>query len=95
MHSFNFIWDKNKAQSNIIRHGIAFEEAVTVFYDLNAKEFYDPTHSELEEDRFLLLGFSSKLRMMMVCYCYVESDTVIRIISARKATKKESKHYGT
>jgi hypothetical protein len=94
MDVFKFVWDENKAELNIQRHGISFEEALTVFYDLYAKEFYDPTHSELEEDRFLILGFSSGLRMLMVCYCYLENDTVIRIITARKATKRESQHYG-
>ena len=70
----------------------AFEEAVTVFFDDRAIEFYDDSHSDWE-DRMLLLGLSTKLRLLLVCHCYRESDSVIRIISARNATKNESELY--
>lgn len=93
MLDFKFVWDTNKAVANKKKHSVSFEEAMSVFYDLDAKEFYDPEHSELEDDRFLLLGWSFELRMRIVCYCYLESDTVIRLISARKATKNEARNY--
>jgi uncharacterized DUF497 family protein len=85
-------WDREKATANQRKHGIAFEEAQTVFEDGNALRIYDPDHSE-DEDRFLLLGLSSVLRMLVVCHCYREVDEQIRIISARKATKTESATY--
>ncbi len=92
MKELQFKWDLVKARSNLTKHGLSFEEAVTVFYDEFAIEFYDDEHSEWEE-RFLLLGLSSKLRLLLVCHCYHESEPVIRIISARKATKNEAKYY--
>jgi uncharacterized protein len=88
-----FVWDIQKSKANSKKHGISFEEATTVFYDGNGREFYDPIHSELEEDRFLFLGFSNKLRLLLVCYCYRENEKSIRIISARQATKNESIFY--
>lgn len=93
MNDLKFTWDANKAESNKLKHKVSFEEAVSVFYDDFAIEFYDPTHSQLEEDRYLLLGLSAKTKLLLVCHCYKESDSTIRIISARKATKKESKFY--
>jgi hypothetical protein len=92
MSKLTFEWDSNKANENVKKHRVSFEEAQTVFYDDLAIEFYDDEHSEWE-DRFLLLGISSRLRLLIVCYTYRESESVIRIISARKATKKESKYY--
>ena len=92
MNNIRFVWDDSKASLNRRKHGISFEEAQTVFYDENAIEYFDPEHSE-DEDRFIMLGFSFKLRMLVVCYCYRENDTVIRIISARKATNKERLNY--
>jgi len=92
MKDLQFQWDADKAKSNFQKHNISFEEATTVFYDEFAIEFYDNEHSEWE-NRFLMLGFSSKLRLLMVCHCYRENESVIRIISARRATKDESKHY--
>ena len=92
MNDLHFIWDEAKNKTNQKKHGISFDEAKTVFFDENAVEFEDPDHSK-EEDRFVLLGFSFKLRMLVVCYCYRENDTVIRIISARKATNKERRNY--
>jgi uncharacterized DUF497 family protein len=92
MIELQFDWEPVKANENLRKHGISFDEAQTVFYDDYATEFYDDTHSEYE-DRFLLLGLSSRLRLMMVCHCYRESESVIRIISARKATANEAKFY--
>lgn len=89
---YSFEWDENKNDTNKTKHNISFEEASTVFYDDKAILFDDPEHSEHEE-RFLLLGMSDKAKVCIVCHCYRKSDTVIRIISARKATKKESERY--
>ena len=87
-----FDWNENKNQINIKKHGIGFDEASSVFYDEKAILFDDPIHSEYE-DRFLLLGVSNNANICLVCHCYRESDTVIRIISARRATKKEVDRY--
>ena len=87
-----FEQDENKNEINKTKHGISFETAKTVFYDENAILFDDPEHSEYE-DRFILLGMTDKADVCVVCHCYRESDSVIRIISARKATKKEGERY--
>ena len=87
-----FEWDENKNQINQRKHGVSFEEAQTFFYDDEALVRDDPDHSDYEE-RFIILGMSSKANMLVVCHCYRASETVIRIISARKATKTESKYY--
>ena len=92
MTPLRFEWDAAKSRNNRRNHGVSFEEARTVFYDENAIEFYDDAHSEWE-DRFLLLGVSSRLRVLMVCHCLCEGGDTIRIISARKATATERKHY--
>jgi uncharacterized protein len=92
MSELRFVWDPKKNETNRKKHGVSFDEAQTVFFDENAIEFYDPDHSD-EEDRFLLLGLSFRLRVLVVCHCYRESQEVIRIISARKATRKERSHY--
>lgn len=92
MDEIKIVWDEGKNRQNKRKHGVAFEEAETVFYDENAVEFFDPEHSE-EENRFLMLGLSVKLRVLVVCHCIRENDTVIRIISARKATQKETSNY--
>jgi uncharacterized DUF497 family protein len=84
--------DERKNSSNRTRHGVWFEEAQSAFRDPNASLFYDPEHST-EEDRFILIGLSSAARPLIVVHCYKESDSVIRIISARRATKKESIFY--
>ena len=94
MKTISFIWDKNKADENRRKHKISFEEAQTVFSDLNARMIFDTEHSA-DEDRFVILGISSSLRVLVVCHCYREKDMVIRIISARKATKNEQKQYGS
>ncbi|GEM_PF-70912 len=87
-----FEWDPAKNKENKRKHGVSFEEAKAVFYDPNAIQFFDPDHSEAE-DRFILLGMSYQLRILVVCHCYRKEDSVIRIISARKANKKESINY--
>jgi uncharacterized DUF497 family protein len=87
-----FEWDPAKASANKKKHGVSFDEARTVFYDEFAIQFFDEAGSETE-DRFLMLGFSEQSRLLIVCHCEREQGNVIRIISARKATKKESKHY--
>lgn len=94
MDMLRFEWDENKNTINKEKHRIAFEEAQTVFYDEEALVIDDPEHSENEE-RFIILGFSKKANLLVVCHCYRESDTVIRIISARKATANETKQYHT
>lgn len=92
MKELRFQWDKKKEKSNIEKHGVSFEESRTVFNDENAILFFDPDHSE-DEDRFLLLGMSLKLRVLIVCHCFRESETVIRIISARRADNEEENEY--
>ena len=92
MKAIHFKWDNTKSVANEKKHGISFQEASTVFSDELAIEFYDNKHSDWE-DRFLLLGLSNRLNILLVCYCYRETERVIRIISARKATKNESKYY--
>ncbi len=92
MDMIRFEWDENKNTINRQKHKISFEEAKTVFYDENALLIDDPDHSETE-DRFILLGLSREAKLLVVCHCYRQSDTVIRIISARKATKNEAKYY--
>lgn len=92
MTALHFSWDPRKAKANLEKHGVSFEEARSVFYDEHAIEFYDDEHSEWE-DRFLLLGLSSGLRLLLVCHCHRETEGVIRIVSARKATMSESRQY--
>ncbi len=88
----SFEWDTAKNASNTKKHGVSFEEARSVFYDEFAVQFFDEDHSE-PEDRFLMLGFSDEARLLMVCHCERDQGNTIRIISARKATKTESKYY--
>ena len=92
MTELRFEWHDIKASVNAKKHGIAFEEACSVFADENAKYMADPDHSE-HEDRFILLGLSSAMKLLVVCHCYRGADHVIRIISARKATKAETQQY--
>jgi uncharacterized DUF497 family protein len=87
-----FIWDPKKASENIKKHKVSFDEAVTVFYDPLAKITDDPDHSN-DEERFLMIGHSSKQHLLMVIHVYREENETIRIISARKATKKEKKDF--
>jgi uncharacterized DUF497 family protein len=93
MKALRFDWDPDKADLNFTKHGISFEEAMSVFFDDRAVQFYDDEHSEWE-NRFLMLGLSSRFRILLVCHCIREDDNVIRIISARKATRKETMYYG-
>ena len=92
MNSIKFEWDENKNRVNQDKHGVSFDEAKTVFYDAEALVIDDPAHSE-DEEHFIILGLSKIANLLVVCHCYRETDTVIRIISARKATKTESKYY--
>ncbi|HEX4890086.1 MAG TPA: BrnT family toxin [Alphaproteobacteria bacterium] len=87
-----FEWDVRKAASNLRKHGVSFEEAQSVFYDEYALQFLDAESSDTE-DRFLLLGLSDRIRMLIVCHCERGAGSVIRIISARKATRNERKYY--
>jgi len=87
-----FEWDKGKSESNVHKHGVSFEEAKSVFFDDDAILFHDPDHSD-EEERFLLLGMSLKLRVVLVCHCLRSNRSVIRIISARRATAREQRSY--
>jgi hypothetical protein len=87
-----FEWNPDKAAKNLDKHGISFEEAKTVFSDERAVLFDDPDHS-MDEDRFLILGISQNLRLLIVSHCLREGGDVIRIISARKATRREEKQY--
>ena len=88
-----FEWDPRKDSANQRKHGVSFEEAQSVFFDENAVQFYDEHHSEHEE-RFIMLGLSIRSRILVVCHCERDSGNVIRIISARKATKSERQFYG-
>ncbi|MCR4303255.1 MAG: BrnT family toxin [Gallionella sp.] len=87
-----FDWNPVKAASNMRKHGVSFEEAQSVFYDEFAVQFFDEESSEAE-DRFLMLGLSDEVRLLIVCHCEREQGSTIRIISARKATKNEGKYY--
>ena len=92
MTSLRFEWDEAKNRSNRRKHGVSFEEARTAFLDENARAVPDPDHSN-DEDRFVLLGLSISLGVLVVCHCYRQKDEVIRIISARKADRDELKQY--
>ena len=87
-----FEWDATKASLNKKKHNISFDEAKTVFFDKNAMVIHDPEHSD-HEDRFVILGLSTVAHLLVVCHCFRDEDSVIRIISARKATKNESSQY--
>jgi uncharacterized DUF497 family protein len=92
MSNLSFEWDERKAETNFKKHGVSFEEARSVFVDERAKLINDPDHSD-DEDRFVILGLSGALRLLLVCHCYRSDGNVIRIISARKASTTESKAY--
>lgn len=87
-----FEWDDWKNLANRKKHGISFEEARSAFFDESARVISDPEHSD-QEDRFVLLGLSASLRILVVCHCYRQDDSVIRIISARKAGWEEQRQY--
>jgi len=92
MNDVTFSWDEKKSKANQRKHKVSFEEAQSVFFDEDAIEYFDPEHSK-SEDSFVMLGLSAHLRVLVVCHCYRETSSVIRIISARKATKKERSNY--
>ena len=92
MSDITFEWDDRKSRENKRKHKVSFEEAQTVFLDENAIRYFDPDHSQ-DEDRFIMLGMSFTLRVLVVCHCYRDDDSVIRIISARKADKREQSDY--
>ena len=92
MFMLKFEWDEKKNKTNIEKHGISFEEAASVFSDDEALIILDEEHSQKEE-RFMLIGFSYKANLLVVCHCYRENETTIRIISARKANANERKEY--
>jgi uncharacterized DUF497 family protein len=92
MSAIRFEWDDRKAAANASKHGVTFDEARSVFFDERARLIDDPDHFN-DEERFVLLGLSSSLRLLLVCHCYRSAGNVVRIISARKATKHESKSY--
>jgi uncharacterized DUF497 family protein len=92
MAAISFEWDEKKNGSNKKKHGVGFEEAQTVFVDENALLIHDPDHSH-DEDRFIMLGLSSRLRVLVVCHSYRREQTAMRLISARKATRLEQKQY--
>lgn len=87
-----FEWDERKNAANKKKHGVSFEEAQSVFFDESAIEYGDPEHSD-SEDRFILVGRSYQLRVLVVCHCFRKSASVIRIISARKATRRERRAH--
>ncbi|HDL02081.1 MAG TPA: BrnT family toxin [candidate division Zixibacteria bacterium] len=92
MTDIRFEWNETKCKENKRKHGVSFEEAQTVFLDERAIRFFDPEHSA-DEDRFLMLGISFQLRVLVVCHCFRAGDAIIRIISARKANRKEEVTY--
>jgi len=92
MAELRFEWDEKKNRENQRKHGVSLEEAQTVFLDENAIRFFDPDHSK-DEDRFVMLGLSFRVRVLVVCHCFRASETVIRIVSARKANRKEEAYY--
>ena len=92
MNKIMFSWDENKAQTNLVKHKISFNEAMTVFDDENARLILDPDHSQ-DEERYILLGFSCNSKILTVVHCYRDNEENIRIISARKSTKHEERQY--
>ena len=92
MDEIEFSWDARKAKQNLAKHKVSFEEASTVFFDEMARLIHDPSHSA-QEDRFVLLGLSRKLRLLVVSHCYRREERIIRVISARKADKQEQEQY--
>ena len=92
MMDYKYEWDENKNTANKAKHGVSFEEAVSVFQDDRALVISDPDHSD-DEERFIILGMSMRLNMLVVCHCYRNDEQTIRIISARKATRTERSYY--
>ena len=94
MNHIVFSWDESEARQNLQRHGVSFDEASTSFLDENARLIHDPEHSQ-HEDRFILLGLSARLRLLLVCHTCRKEEREIQIISARTATRSEQKQYGS
>ena len=92
MKDLRYEWDERKNRSNQRKHRVAFEEARTAFLDESARLIADPDHSA-EENRFILVGLSIRLRLLVIHYCYRESERVVRILSARKADPSERRDY--
>jgi uncharacterized DUF497 family protein len=92
MKDLSFEWDISKSTANVHKHGVSFKEAESVFADEHAQLIADPDHST-DEDRFLLLGLSAKLRLLLVCHCFQVDEGLIRIISCRKASRREMTKY--
>jgi uncharacterized DUF497 family protein len=88
-----FDWDPSKARANLRKHGISFDEAETVFSDDYALVLPDPDHSSPDEERLLLIGLSAALRVLVVIHCELEGGNIIRLISARRATRSERAQY--
>ncbi len=88
----DFEWDESKAKANLKKHQVSFEEAKSVFFDEFGIQFFDDAHAS-SEGRFLMLGMSSSEKLLLVCHCERRNGATIRIISARKATKRESAFY--
>jgi len=91
-NELRFEWDPAKDRANRRKHGVSFDQARTAFLDEHGRIMHDLDHSD-DEDRFVLLAFSSALRLLVVCHCYRTGEDIIRIISARKATRKERATY--
>lgn len=94
MNHIRFEWDQEKNRRNISKHGITFEDAQSSFHDEYARLLHDPDHSDIE-DRFILMGYNSQANLLIVSHCYRENNEVIRIISARKADRQETRQYHT
>ena len=92
MADLRFTWDPRKARDNLSKHGVSFDEAATAFADERALVIADPEHSGAE-DRFVLLGLSARLRLLVVVHAYRQQEDVIRVISARKSTRTERRAY--
>ena len=90
--AISFAWDESKERASRVKHGISFNEAATSFLDKYARVIFDEEHS-FDESRYVLLGLISSARLLVVCHCLREHDSVIRIISARRATKREELEY--
>ncbi|MDR0853414.1 MAG: BrnT family toxin [Clostridiales Family XIII bacterium] len=91
--ALRFEWDQKKNSSNVSKHNVSFEDALSVFWDPFGTAILDPDHSD-DEERYIFIGISSTMKLLIVCHCYTEQGEAIRIISARRATKIEEKDYG-
>jgi len=92
LSGFHFVWNSEKYQQNYQKHNITFEEAATVIVDPYTEYYIDDEHSD-DEDRFIAIGYSGRLRLLVVCHCLRDNDSIFRLISARKATNAERESY--